>query len=76
VSTFLSFGPAPSDGLVVEEDLSEVVAQLASPAGQWPRFSRANGAEIYVNPVSVRFAEAGPVESRRGETNIREVEIR
>jgi hypothetical protein len=71
----LSFGPA-DDGLVVEEELSDVVGQLAAAGGQWPRFIRPSGAEVYVNPASVRFAEAGPVTSKRGETNIREVEIR
>ena len=78
MSTFLSFGPdqgSQRDGLVVEEELSEVVSQLAAQ-GPWPRFTRSGGGDVFVNPASVRFAQAGPAATKRGETNIREVEVR
>jgi hypothetical protein len=74
----LCFGPDQGnhrDGLVVEEELSEVVPRLAEQ-GQWPRFTRSGSGEVFVNPASVRFAQAGPATPKRGETNIREVEVR
>jgi len=96
LSTFLSFGPdlpqnlppdairvagAPRrDGLVIEEEVAEVVHQLATLQGQWPRFTRKlrgdATTQVFVNPAFVRFAEAEPTGPKRGETNIRDTEIR
>lgn len=83
MSTFLSFGPdipPRRDGLVIEEDVADVVHQLATPQGQWPRFTRRHHGDattqVFVNPALVRFAEEEPTGPKRGETNIREVEVR
>ncbi len=47
------------DGLIVEQELPEVVHALATADGSWPHFTEVGGqrgGEVYVNPANVRFA--------------------
>jgi len=82
--TFLSFGPdLPQDlrdGLVVEEEVADVIKQLATAQGEWPRFTRRHHGDattpVFVNPAFVRFAEEAPSGPKRGETMIGEAEVR
>ena len=47
------------DGLIVEQELAEVVDALATANGSWPCFTEVRGergGDVYVNPATARFA--------------------